>query len=207
MNTSIWKWGNTAHITKMGIEGTVALASLAAAITTVLIATNIVAVPESLAFISTIVNPIGIAALFIAAIYFTILAISSYQQMHKNEEIREAGTSAENAKVTKEVEELIQSKIEVKTKDLVIQEALKTMLKAKADKKYVDTGLAKKADASALRAKADKTSLGEVQGSITNLTNNLSEKLNSSDLKEKVKTVLQNPEVTALLKESISQEA
>ncbi|MFP3035448.1 MAG: hypothetical protein ACEY3A_00070 [Wolbachia sp.] len=57
MNTSIWKWGNTAHITKMGIEGTVALASLAAAITTVLIATNIVAVPESLAFISTIVNP------------------------------------------------------------------------------------------------------------------------------------------------------
>ncbi|MDG7055308.1 MAG: hypothetical protein LJD31_02005 [Wolbachia endosymbiont of Menacanthus eurysternus] len=42
MNTSIWKWRNTAHITKMGIEGTVALASLAAAITTVLIATNIV---------------------------------------------------------------------------------------------------------------------------------------------------------------------
>ncbi|NUX01852.1 hypothetical protein GO685_05240 [Wolbachia endosymbiont of Madathamugadia hiepei] len=73
MNTSIWKWGNTVHITKMGIEGTVALTSLAAAITAVLIATNIVAVPESLALISTIVNPTGIAALFIAAIYFTIL--------------------------------------------------------------------------------------------------------------------------------------
>ncbi|MCM1002255.1 DUF4795 domain-containing protein [Wolbachia pipientis] len=207
MNTSIWKWRNTAHITKMGIEGTVALASLAAAITTVLIATNIVAVPESLAFISTIVNPIGITALFIAAIYFTILAISSYQQMHKNEEIGEAGTSAANAKVTKEVEELIQSKIEAKTKGLVTEEALETALKAKANKKYVDDQLVEKADASALRTKADKTALEGVQESITNLTNNLGEKLNSSDLKEKVKTVLKNPEVTALLKEAISQEA
>ncbi|MDG7055309.1 MAG: hypothetical protein LJD31_02010 [Wolbachia endosymbiont of Menacanthus eurysternus] len=105
--------------------------------------------------------------------------------MHKNEEIGEAGTSAENAKVTKEVEELIQSKIEVRTKDLVTEKALKT----------------------ALKAKADKTALEKVQASITNLTNNLGEKLNSSDLKEKVKTVLQNPEVTALLKEAISQEA
>lgn len=156
MNTSIWKWGNAVHITKMGIEGTVALASLAAAITTVLIATNIVAVPESLALISTVVNPIGIAALFIAAIYFTILAISSYQQMHKNEEINGAETSTENAKATKEVEELIQSKIEAKTKDLVTGEALKTALKAKADKKYVDEQLAEKADASALKAKADR---------------------------------------------------
>lgn len=207
MNTSIWKWGNTVHITKMGIEGTVALASLAAAITAVLIATNIVAVPESLALISTIVNPIGIAALFIAAIYFTILAISSYQQMHKNEEINGAETSAENAKATKEVEELIQSKIEAKTKDLVTEEALKTALKAKADKKYVDEQLAEKADASALKAKADKTALEEVQESITSLTTNLGKKLNSSGLKEKVKTVLQNPEVTALLKEAISQEA
>ncbi|MDG7053311.1 MAG: hypothetical protein LKM45_05550, partial [Wolbachia endosymbiont of Alcedoecus sp.] len=68
----------------MGIEGTVALASLAAAITTVLIATNIVAVPESLAFISTIVNPIGITALFIAATYFTILG--SVDKKYKEEE-------------------------------------------------------------------------------------------------------------------------
>jgi antitoxin component HigA of HigAB toxin-antitoxin module len=191
----------------MGIEGTVALASLAAAITTVLIATNIVAVPESLALISTVVNPIGIAALFIAAVYFATLAYCSYKQMHKNEEINGAETSAENAKATKEVEELIQSKIEAKTKDLVTEEALKTALKAKADKEYVDYQLAGKADASALRAKADKTALEEVQESITSLTTNLGKKLNSSDLKEKVKTVLQNPEVTALLKEAISQEA
>jgi hypothetical protein len=81
------------------------------------------------------------------------------------------------------------------------------VLKAKADKKYVDDQLAEKADASALRAKADKTALEEVQESITSLTTNLGKKLNSSDLKEKVKTVLQNPEVTALLKEAISQEA
>ncbi|MDG7057347.1 MAG: hypothetical protein LKM43_04335 [Wolbachia endosymbiont of Penenirmus auritus] len=166
MNTSIWKWGNTAHITKIGIEGTVALASLAAAITTVLIATNIVAVPESLAFISTIVNPIGITALSIAAIYFTILAISSYQQMHKNEEIGEAGTSTENAKVTKEVEELIQSKIEAKTKDLVTEKALETALKAKADKAEVEAkiaGLATKAD---LNTKADKA---EVEAKVAGL--------------------------------------
>ncbi|MDR0288745.1 MAG: hypothetical protein LBH78_01665 [Rickettsiales bacterium] len=191
MNTSIRKWGNTVHITKMGIEGTAALASLAAAITTVLIATNIVAVPESLALISTVVNPIGIAALFIAAIYFTILAISSYQQMRKNEEMSEAKTSGGAGEV------------EAKIADL----ATKTELSTKADKTEVEakiTGLASKAD---LNTKADKTALEEVQESITSLTTNLGKKLNSSDLKEKVKTVLQNPEVTALLKEAISQEA
>ncbi|WP_246210085.1 hypothetical protein [Wolbachia endosymbiont of Atemnus politus] len=99
----------------MGIEGTVALASLAAAITTVLIATKVIAVPESLALISTIVNPVGIAALFIAAIYFTILAISSYQQMHKNEEINGAETSGNVEKVTIEN---VRKEIEAKTKDL-----------------------------------------------------------------------------------------
>ncbi|MCM1001204.1 MAG: hypothetical protein KTV72_02615 [Wolbachia endosymbiont of Melophagus ovinus] len=188
MNTSIWKWRNTAHITKMGIEGTVALASLAAAITTVLIATNIVAVPESLAFISTIVNPIGIAALFIAATYFTILAISSYQQMHKNEEIGEAGTSAENAKVTKEVEELIQSKIEAKTKDLVTKEALKTALKAKADKadkaevEAKIAGLATKAD---LNTKADKA---EVEAKVAVLATkaDLNTKADKSDVDRQI---------------------
>ncbi|WP_410543354.1 hypothetical protein [Wolbachia endosymbiont of Mansonella ozzardi] len=95
--------GNTLPIIKMGVEGTVALASLAAAITTVLIATNIVALPESLVFINTIVNPIGVAALFIVAIYFATLAYCSHKQMRKNEEIGEAKTSAENAKATKEV--------------------------------------------------------------------------------------------------------
>ncbi|BAP00015.1 hypothetical protein [Wolbachia endosymbiont of Cimex lectularius] len=122
MNTNIWKWGNTLHITKMGIEGTVALASLAAAITTVLIATNIVAVPESLALISTIVNPIGIAALFIAAIYFTILAISSYQQMRKNEEIGEAKSSGGTGEVEAKIAGL----------------ATKADLNTKADKSDVD---------------------------------------------------------------------
>ncbi|MGL9761819.1 MAG: hypothetical protein ACR5LB_06510 [Wolbachia sp.] len=122
MNTSIWKLRNTVHITKIGIESTVALASLAAAITTVLIATNIVAVPESLALISTIVNPIGIAALFIAAIYFTILAISSCQQMRKNEEIGEAKSSGGAGEV------------EAKIADL----ATKTELSTKADKSDVD---------------------------------------------------------------------
>ncbi|WCR58115.1 collagen-like triple helix repeat-containing protein [Wolbachia endosymbiont of Ctenocephalides felis wCfeJ] len=81
MSQSIWKWGNTAHITKMSIEGTIALASLAAAITAILVTTNVIAVPESLAFVSTIVNPIGIAVLFVAAVYFAAKAISSYQQM------------------------------------------------------------------------------------------------------------------------------
>ncbi|MGL9732795.1 MAG: hypothetical protein ACR5KW_02085 [Wolbachia sp.] len=46
-------------------------------------------ISESFALISTIVDPIRITALFIAAIYFTILSISSYQQMRKNEEINE----------------------------------------------------------------------------------------------------------------------
>ncbi|MCA4774254.1 hypothetical protein IHO13_03300, partial [Wolbachia endosymbiont of Mansonella perstans] len=95
--------GNTLPIIKMSVEGTVALASLAAAITMVLIATNIVALPESLVFISTIVNPIGIAALFIVAMYFATLAYCSYKQMGKNEEIGEAKTSAKNAKATKKV--------------------------------------------------------------------------------------------------------
>ncbi|MGL9681990.1 MAG: hypothetical protein ACR5K2_03340 [Wolbachia sp.] len=63
------KIGNTVHITKMGIKSMVVLTSLAAAITTVLIATNIVAVSEVFRLISIIVNPTGIAALFIAAIY------------------------------------------------------------------------------------------------------------------------------------------
>ncbi|WP_338406264.1 MULTISPECIES: hypothetical protein [unclassified Wolbachia] len=76
---NIWKWENTAHITKMGIEGTVALASLAAAITTILIATKVIAGPASLALVA---SPAGIAVLFIAAVYFAAQAYSSYQQMN-----------------------------------------------------------------------------------------------------------------------------
>jgi hypothetical protein len=137
----------------MSIEGTVALASLAAAITTVLIATNIVAVPESLAFISTIVNPIGIAVLFIAAIYFATLAYCSYKQMHKNEEIGEAKTSRGAGE------------FEAKIADL----ATKTELSTKADKTEVEVkiaGLTSKAD---LSAKAGKT---EVVPTVLKLSEN-----------------------------------
>lgn len=63
----------------MGIEGTVALASLAGAITAILIATKIIAGPASLALIA---SPAGIAVLFIAAVYFAAAAYTSYQQMN-----------------------------------------------------------------------------------------------------------------------------
>ncbi|UPA55094.1 hypothetical protein MWH06_07790 [Wolbachia pipientis] len=96
------KWENTAHITKIGIEGLVAVASLAAAITTILISTKVIAGPASLALVA---SPAGIAVLFIAAVFFAAAAYSSYQQMYKNEEISGAKTGAEAA-------------IEVKTKDL-----------------------------------------------------------------------------------------
>lgn len=92
MTASIWKLKTTAPITKMSIESTVATASLAAAITTLLIATKVIAGPASLALIA---SPVGIAVLFIAAVYFAALAISSYQQMHKNEEIGVNGKDAD----------------------------------------------------------------------------------------------------------------
>ncbi|MDM8335253.1 hypothetical protein [Wolbachia pipientis] len=76
---SIWKWKNTVPITKIGIESTAAIASLAAATTTILVATNVIAVPV---FLMSVANPVGIAALFVAAVYFTALAYSSCQQMH-----------------------------------------------------------------------------------------------------------------------------
>ncbi len=76
---TIWKWENTAHITKIGIEGTVALASLAGAITAILIATKVIAGPASLALVA---SPAGIAVLFIAAIYSAAAAYVSYQQMN-----------------------------------------------------------------------------------------------------------------------------
>ncbi|MDR0773104.1 MAG: hypothetical protein LBE46_02100 [Wolbachia pipientis] len=75
-STDILKWRNTAHITKMSIEGTVALASLAGAITAILIATKVIAGPASLALIA---SPAGIAVLFIAAVYFAAAAYASYQ--------------------------------------------------------------------------------------------------------------------------------
>ncbi|MDX5526823.1 MAG: hypothetical protein O7167_02950 [Wolbachia endosymbiont of Andrena nigroaenea] len=93
-NKSILKWENTAHITKMSIEGLVALASLAGAITTILIATKVIAGPASLALVA---SPAGIAVLFIAAVYFAAAAYASYQQMQKNEEIGVNGKDGKDA--------------------------------------------------------------------------------------------------------------
>ncbi|MGL9779588.1 MAG: hypothetical protein ACR5K5_05080, partial [Wolbachia sp.] len=93
--SSILKWKNTAHITKMSIEGTVALASLAGAITAILIATKVIAGPASLALIA---SPAGIAVLFVAAMYFAAAAYVSYQQMQKNEEIGANGTNGKDGK-------------------------------------------------------------------------------------------------------------
>ncbi|WP_341817002.1 hypothetical protein [Wolbachia endosymbiont (group A) of Agelastica alni] len=121
---NIWKWENTAPITKMGIEGTVALASLTGAITTILIATKVIAGPASLALIA---SPAGIAVLFIAAVYFAAQAYSSYQQMYKNEEISEAKTGAETAA---QKAEAAKNEVEEKVQDL----ATKTELADKADK-------------------------------------------------------------------------
>ncbi|QOD37896.1 hypothetical protein [Candidatus Wolbachia massiliensis] len=214
--SSIWRGRNTVHIIKTGIEYTAALASLAAAITTVLIATNVIAVPESLALVSAIANPVGIAVLSIIAVYFLMQAISSHQQMHRNEEINETKTPTENAKTTTEIEGLIKNEVEAKTKDLATKAELNNKvdesdvdarLAKKADKTYVDNQLAKKADTDKLNAKVDKTALKEVQESVADLTNNLNAKLNSSDLKEKVKSLLEKPEVTAVLKKAISEEA
>lgn len=137
MNTpSILKWGNTAHITKMSIEGIVAVASLAAAITTILIATNIIAAPASLALVSAITNPAGIAVLFIAATYFAAQAYCSWKQMHKNEEMKQA----ETAKTGAEEAESFKNTIEATIKGL----ATKADLEKKADKTDVNTKLAEK---------------------------------------------------------------
>ncbi|MCV3769606.1 MAG: hypothetical protein K0T53_02715 [Wolbachia pipientis] len=77
--SSIWKWENTAPVIKTSIESTVVVASLAAAITTILVATNAITGPT---FLVSAANPIGIATLFVITAYFTAKAISSYQQMH-----------------------------------------------------------------------------------------------------------------------------
>ncbi|WP_265032953.1 hypothetical protein [Wolbachia endosymbiont (group A) of Sicus ferrugineus] len=92
---TIWKWENTAPITKMSIEIAVAAASSAGAITAILIATKVIAGPASLALVA---SPAGIAVLFIAAVYFAAAAYVSYQQMHKNEGIRANSTNGKDGK-------------------------------------------------------------------------------------------------------------
>lgn len=115
----------------MSIEGTVATASLAAAITTVLIATKVIAGP---AFLALVASSAGIAVLFIAAVYFAAAAYASYQQMHKNEEISEARAGAETAANKAEA---AKTEVEEKTKDL----ATKDELNSKADKSELDSKL------------------------------------------------------------------
>ncbi|WP_254229325.1 hypothetical protein [Wolbachia pipientis] len=119
MTTNIWKLKNIAPITKMGIEGTVAIASLAAAITAILIATKVIAGPASLALIA---SPAGIAALFIAAVYFAAAAYASYQQMNA---IGEKGPQGEKGdKGETFVEEDLKEKIKALLTDSSVTEVL-----------------------------------------------------------------------------------
>lgn len=104
--SSIWKWKNTAHITKMSIEGTVALASLAGAITTILIATKVIAGPASLALVA---SPAGIAVLFIAAVYFAAAAYASYQQMNAIGEKGAPGAPGKDADFAALISDVIKS--------------------------------------------------------------------------------------------------
>lgn len=120
MTTNIWKLKNIAPITKMGIEGTVATASLAAAITTVLIATKVIA------------GPAGIAALFIAAVYFAAAAYASYQQMHKNEEIGVNGKDGEDGKNGKDADFSVLLGDAIK-KGEIVEESQKLNLKLSKD--------------------------------------------------------------------------
>ncbi|WP_265041856.1 hypothetical protein [Wolbachia endosymbiont (group B) of Melanostoma mellinum] len=132
MTTNIWKLKNIAPITKMGIEGTVATASLAAAITTVLIATKVIAGPASLALIA---SPAGIAALFIAAVYFAAAAYASYQQMHKNEEIGVNGKDGKDADFSVLLGDMVKSGevVEETTKDENQQDVKQLHLKLSKD--------------------------------------------------------------------------
>ncbi|WP_025264086.1 hypothetical protein [Wolbachia endosymbiont of Onchocerca volvulus] len=92
---NVWKWKNTVSVTKTSIEGVIVVTSLAAAITTVLVATNVIAGP---AFLASVSNPVGIAALFIITAYFTVKTISSYQQMYAMEGVQgKAGKDGKDA--------------------------------------------------------------------------------------------------------------
>ncbi|WP_143689334.1 hypothetical protein [Wolbachia endosymbiont of Nilaparvata lugens] len=173
MTTSIWKLKNIVPITKMGVEATFAIASLATAIT---IIRNLKGTPPPLVFL----GPSGpelaifiiclfaaIAVLFIAAIYFAAAACASYQQMHKNEEISEAKAGAETAAKTE---------IEEKIKDLATKAELNN-----------------KADISALDAKADKTELNN-KADKSEVTN----KLDSGKFSEALKNSLEDPQVVQI---------
>ncbi len=130
---NIWKWENTAHITKMGIEGTVALASLAAAITTILIATKVIAGPASLALIA---SPAGIAVLFIAAVYFAAQAYSSYQQMNAIGEKGPEGKQGPQGERGEKGETLSDEALKEKVKGILPTLLEDATVTAPLDKKY-----------------------------------------------------------------------
>lgn len=146
---TIWKLKNIAPITKMSIESTVATASLATAITMILAITEVISpglIFSLLGFRSLEAAIIGtfatIAVLFIAAVYFSVAACASYQQMHKNEEISEAKVSAEAAANKAEAakasaETAANKEVEEKIRDL----ATKDELNNKADKSELDSKL------------------------------------------------------------------
>ncbi|MDG7056236.1 MAG: hypothetical protein LKM44_01970 [Wolbachia endosymbiont of Meromenopon meropis] len=97
---SIRTWKNTVPMTKMGIEVTVAAASLVTAVATILIASNLIIGPE---FLASIANPVGIVILFGASLYFILAAYSSYQQIiHENKEMSRTD-------VTNKVEEAVRN--------------------------------------------------------------------------------------------------
>ncbi len=164
---NIWKKEDIALITKMSIEGTVALASLAAAITTILIANSVIVGP---AFLMSVASPVGIAALFIAAIYFAVQAYSSYQQMYKSEEAKGAVKQAiADAKIVDQVTQAVNNAVAgASIADQVTQAVNKANIASQAEtaaQKVVEektkdlatkTELDKKADAATLDAKADK---------------------------------------------------
>jgi hypothetical protein len=84
---SIWKWKNTAHISKAGLQASFAIAAIAIAATTIYAAAKGIALSSLLpAFLA---NPWVIAAIaFVAAMFLIATAISSYQQLYSMEEAK-----------------------------------------------------------------------------------------------------------------------
>ncbi|MCA4773901.1 hypothetical protein [Wolbachia endosymbiont of Mansonella perstans] len=77
---SIWKWENTAPITKMGIEVVVAAAAVTIAATTIYATAKGVALSST--FLAYLANPWAIAIIaFVAAAYLIATAVSSCQQL------------------------------------------------------------------------------------------------------------------------------
>ncbi|MDG7055355.1 MAG: hypothetical protein LJD31_02270 [Wolbachia endosymbiont of Menacanthus eurysternus] len=147
---SPWKLENFCPITKMGIEGTVAVASLAAAITTIFVATGAIAGP---AFLASVANPVGIAALFVAAVYFAVAAYTSYQQLYKNEEISGADITGQANKAVS---------------DAVTSADITGKVKAAVDEKA--KGFATKDELSAVEGRlGEKLGAGELKDNIVNL--------------------------------------